>query len=186
MRLQITNILRLLLLLTILTNLVSCEVENLQDNISLEKDLLGDGNEFTSDCSPRNSTPLYAGQHINVGEVSVRVLDTNYEITYSITDKNFCLTSTHLSVVDNPKNFPMSKSGNPKNGQFEYGDDELECTYTISYLVPMSKGTYIAAHAVVSSKIDSKNNSETAWGDGCDFPGNNWATYFQFFSPDEW
>ncbi|MGA1226950.1 MAG: hypothetical protein ACO3VF_06870 [Tamlana sp.] len=50
----------------------------------------------------------------------------------------------------------MSKSGNPKKGQLEYGDDELECTYTISYLVPMSKGTYIAAYAVVSSKADSK------------------------------
>ena len=23
---------------------------------------------------------------------------------------------------------------------------------------------------------------ETAWADGCDFPGNNWATFFQYGS----
>lgn len=34
-------------------------------------------------------------------------------------------------------------------------------------------------------KLIQKNNSETAWGDGSNFPGNNWATYFQFFASEE-
>jgi hypothetical protein len=35
---------------------------------------------------------------------------------------------------------------------------------------------FIAAHAVVTSS----QGTETAWGDGFDFPGNNWATYFNY------
>ena len=40
----------------------------------------------------------------------------------------------------------------------------------------MGSELYIAAHAVVTSS----QGTETAWGDGLDFPGNNWATYFNY------
>lgn len=94
---------------------------------------------------------LLAGQTILVGKVNVEVVGSDYKITYTITDDAYCLTSTHLSVATSPDLFP-NNNGNPTNGQFEYGDDVLDCVSTVTYTVPTSKGAYIAAHAVVNCK----------------------------------
>lgn len=96
---------------------------------------------------------LFAGQTILVGKVKVEVVGSDYKITYTITDDGYCLTSTHLSVVTSPELFP-NNNGNPTNGHFEYGDDVLECVSTATYIVPTSKGEYIAAHAVVNCVSD--------------------------------
>ncbi|TBN04660.1 hypothetical protein EYD45_05195 [Hyunsoonleella flava] len=199
MRTQIKKVSHLVLLVAIVAGAFSCQVEPIQEELAIEENLSskkkkkkGSTSEseyiFSSEkCMPRNSTTLYAGKNIEVGNVSVKVNDIYYDITYSITNKDYYLVATNLSVVNDPSEFPLNKKGNPRKGKFEFGDDMLDGITTITYSVPMSKGTYIAAHAVVQKNgYGSKKRRKSAWGDGCDFPGNNWATYFQFFAPDEW
>ncbi|GAA4973423.1 hypothetical protein [Algibacter aquimarinus] len=189
MRPQFTYLLRLFSLTVLLFVSFSCETESLSDDIDSKSDSSKDNSELLSDCATQYKTDLYAGQHILVGEVSVITNGANYEITYKITNNNYCITSTHLSVVSSPNDFPMGGGGNPKNGHFEYGDDNLSCVKDITYLVPKSKGSYIAAHAVVDYNDEGNSSQETAWASGCDFPGNNWATYFQYYKKstlDEW
>ncbi len=103
--------------------------------------------DFSEECQTSEAI-LYAGQTIEVGKVTVSESNGNYVITYEITNDEWCITETHLSVVNSPEDFPMTNSGNPKNGNFEYSD-EFQCEKTVTYEVPVEKGPYIAAHAVV-------------------------------------
>ena len=59
-----------------------------------------------------------------------------------------------IGLVNAPEEFPITNAGNPKNGDFEYSDD-FECEKTITYEVPVEKGPYIAAHAVVECVSNS-------------------------------
>lgn len=141
--------------------LTSCETESLtqQESQSLEDEsfLKKAGGKkdfiFTGDCS-KSSAQLYAGQHTLVGEITVQEVGSNYEITYNITNSGYCLTKTHLSVVEDPSDFPINGGGNPVNGAFEYSMDH-DCVSSYTYEVPMSKGEYIAAHGVVVCKEET-------------------------------
>lgn len=105
---------------------------------------------FDWSCTTTASTvDLYAGQHILVGNVSVTDDGTDYKITYNITNSGYCLTATHLSVEKSPSDFPITNSGNPKVGHFEYSESH-DCVSSYTYTVPMDEGDYIAAHAVVN------------------------------------
>ncbi|MFH4967644.1 hypothetical protein V8G61_05500 [Gaetbulibacter sp. M240] len=102
------------------------------------------------DCQTTASVAdLYAGQDILVGNVEVTVDGDYYTITYNITNPDYCIKATHLSVEETQSGFPVNGGGNPQIGQFEY-NDEHDCESTVSYEVPTSEGTYIAAHAVVT------------------------------------
>jgi hypothetical protein len=72
-------------------------------------------------------------------------------------------------------------------------DGDTNATLTeVEYIIPLSEIgevedycrelLFIAAHAVVQKRIgDEIIQEETAWGDkGLDFPGKNWATYFNY------
>ena len=72
-------------------------------------------------------------------------------------------------------------------------DGDTNATLTeVEYIIPLSEIgegedycgelLFIAAHAVVQKRIgDEIIQEETAWGDkGLDFPGKNWATYFEY------
>ncbi len=130
----------------------ACEVEPAGENLEA---VAGKGKiknnsiefDFSEECLTSEAI-LYAGQNIEVGKVTVSESNGNYVITYEITNNQWCITETHLSVVNAPEDFPMTNSGNPKNGNFEYSD-EFECEKTVTYEVPVEKGPYIAAHAVV-------------------------------------
>ena len=144
----------------------SCEVEKMDDSYSLEstdgkgkiKAAQADFNwADPSECS-YSVTDLIAGQNTVVGTVSVEVVGENYIITYNV-DGGYCLTETHLSVVEDPNDFPMTNSGNPKNGHFEYSD-YYNCASNESFTVPVSKGSYIAAHGVVNCKSQSLDEIE--------------------------
>ena len=50
------------------------------------------------DCT-FSETDLIAGQNMVVGTVTVEVVGDNYIITYDV-DAGYCLSETHLSVVD--------------------------------------------------------------------------------------
>lgn len=99
------------------------------------------------------TTDLIAGQNMVVGTVEVIVVGDNYNITYSVIE-GWCISETHLDVAEFPENFPMTGSGNPKNGHFEYSNSH-DCVNTFTYVVPTSEGAYIAAHAVVNCTTSS-------------------------------
>ncbi len=124
---------------------------------------------------------LWAGRdHNKVGMVTVDWWDGDtLRIKYE-TDEGCYLVETHLAVVTDPNDFPMTKSGNPKIGHFPYATEHDPAVTEVTYYVDVSGlgPFYIAAHAVVSCD----GECETAWGQGvyANFPGNSWAIYFTF------
>lgn len=168
MKKQLINYSKLLLLTVLFVGAYGCQTEqlNLNDemitaNAKGKKNKAANNARTFSECtSVYQTTDLYAGQHILVGNVSVEVVGDNYHITYNITDDGYCLTSTHLSVVSDPNDFPMTNKGNPKNGHFEFSGTH-DCVSTFTYEVPTSKGNFIAAHAVVNCVV-SGESSDTA------------------------
>ena len=132
---------------------------------------------------------LIAGRHIDVGSVKVWNDTDNLYVKY-MTNTNWCLDETHLQVASSLDDIPQA-NGNPIPGQFEYQNTE-NCVHKFTYTIPLkgdSCDLYIAAHAVVQKvksgyysdyKGHDYSSTETAWGDGFDFPGKNWATYFTY------
>jgi len=122
----------------------------------------------------------YWAHRMVVGEVSVWNNETHLFVMYNTTDSGIGIHETHLAVVTDPDDFPMTKKGNPKVGQFPFKHEGLS-GWTDMYTIPhdFDAGTplFIAAHAALC-------NEETAWADcgGSDayFPGGNWATWFRY------
>ena len=133
-----------------------------------------------------NVFTLYAGQHIDVGTVSVWNDCESLYIKYETTD-DWVMTETHLAVVITTyRNFPRTKTGNPKVGKFPYkccydeteeewlfvqkpdtlsgtcdADGKEDATLTeITYTIPLTWGIgaelFIAAHAVVEKQIEGE------------------------------
>jgi hypothetical protein len=139
-------------------------------------------------------TNLIAGQHIDVGEVHVTHDEQNMYVTYSLLETGWCLTETHLHIASNLAGIPQTKSGNPKVGRFEHHSShscDEEFTYTIPIAWAPGSTVVIAAHAVVKFHgLDGSNpggsltkeggTTETAWGEGTPFPGNNWSMHFDY------
>lgn len=156
MKKKVTHFYKLFLCTIILIGTFSCQTEELsgvdQSLVSQTASTSKRGTPLTfEDCNNTyQTTNLYAGQNILVGNVSVLVKGDSYEITYNITNNGYCLTSTHLSVVETPSDFPNAK-GNAIPGQFEYKMSH-NCVSSYTYVVPTSQGSYIAAHAVVTCK----------------------------------
>ncbi|WP_455210233.1 Calx-beta domain-containing protein [Kaarinaea lacus] len=124
--------------------------------------------------------PLIAGQHINVGIVSVTNTDNEILVTYQTTG-DWLIKETHLDVELTYGGLDKTKKGNPIPGKFTYttthSNPVVEVSFTIeNFGWSVDSELYIAAHAVVTSS----QGTETAWGDGLDFPGRNWATYFNY------
>ncbi len=103
---------------------------------------------------------LIAGQNMDVGYVMVSgPVGGELTITYVIDEPGWCLTETHFAVVDDFEDFQtegyLNKKGNPKVGQFPYGDDDIACLTEWSETVPAPPAPdgewMIAAHAVVES-----------------------------------
>ena len=90
---------------------------------------------------------LIAGQHIDVGDVSVWDDGSKMYVNYQ-TDDTWCLIETHLAVDE----IPQTKSGAVKVGKFQYSE-EHECVFDYTYEVDIESGWVdnvdIAAHAVV-------------------------------------
>jgi len=119
---------------------------------------------------------LIAGQNQHAGDIKVWDDGTSLFVSYE-TVSPWCLTETHLAVVSSLDSIPQA-NGNPIPGQFPYKNTH-NCATNFLYTIPLTKGAcqiYIAAHAAVKSP----ESTETAWGNGLDFPGNNWGTYFLY------
>jgi hypothetical protein len=163
-----------LILLVLIAPLLftSCEVEKMDEGLigvearGKNQSVAAFDFEDAASCAA-TETDLIAGQHTVVGKVSVSVVGENYIVTYSV-DPGYCLTETHLSVVDEPANFPMTPSGNPKNGNFEYSDTH-GCVNSFSYEVPTSKGNFIAAHGVVTCVTEEAEEIDSSLPDSLPF-----------------
>jgi len=119
---------------------------------------------------------LIAGQNKLAGDVKVWDDGTSLFVLYEAFTP-WCLTETHLTVTTSLDDIPQA-NGNPIPGQFPYKNTH-KCATNYLYKIPLNHNVcdlYIAAHAVVKSP----GSTETAWGDGRDFSGNNWGTYFTY------
>ncbi len=104
--------------------------------------MAGDWSEKTVD--------LFAGQHTNVGSVNV-FDDGDYLIVTFTTIEGWYITETHVDIQTDPDDFPLTKSGNPKVGQFAYSDEYDYVEDVILEIEDIWDGAtlYVAAHAVV-------------------------------------
>jgi len=169
----LTLILGLVLTGCLLSNVGQVPTSEQSGIVSLTKGSETDPDEFL----------LYAGQTFPVGKVYVWNDVNDLYVKYVITAPDWCLTETHLHVADELSLIPQTKKGNPIPGKFDY-KDEYECVAeSYLYTIPLDaewepcENLFIAAHAVVEKRDDGVIiQEETAWGDGDDFDGANWAT----------
>jgi len=143
------------------------------------------------------STELIAGggnvnSEIDVGEVFIWQDEDNLYVKY-VTEDGWYMTETHVHVAGDASDIPQTKNGNPQVGKFDYSMDHDPAVDEYMYTIPLDENWgdtfYVAAHAVVQKVIGYDDDGfpiyqvETAWGDGNDFPGNNWATYIEYVDP---
>jgi len=99
---------------------------------------------------------LYAGQHIDVGTVSVWDDCENLYVKYETTG-DWVMTETHLHVANKWQLIPHTKKGNPIPGQFDYNGEHAYETVVL-YEIPLDLEPEIklciAAHAKVVRPID--------------------------------
>jgi hypothetical protein len=136
--------------------------------------------EAQASCGDTVETVLIAGQNTPVGTVAVENDGQYLYVTYQ-TDGDWLITETHLDVATRPEDLKQTPKGNPVAGRFAYKSVQDPAVSTVSHTIDLAawpSGTqlYLAAHSVVVSAF----GSETAWGEGMDFPGNNWAMYFPY------
>ena len=128
------------------------------------------------------------GEGIDVGNVTVSNDSANIYVNFTTTG-DWCMTETHLHIAnESEEGIPQTKKGNPKVGQFDYSEEHEPCVeYT--YVIPLdglSGEVYIAAHAAVQlAGVDLITEEptieyESAWCEGEDFAGRNWAMYFTY------
>lgn len=125
---------------------------------------------------------LIAGQHINVGEVTLSY-DYNAQ-TISITYTLFAgwtMDESHVWVgvcEERPANNP----GNPLIGHFPYAENHAAGTYFYTYVLDMAtEGLDAIGCAAMHAAVSGPNGeSETAWADGLPYGGQNWAMYLEY------
>jgi hypothetical protein len=127
--------------------------------------------------TPCSSTPLIAGQHIDAGVVTFDVYEDEIIITYE-SSSDWDISAVHLSLSDcDDLSFPVTRSGSPKIGEFEYASEYEDVINRVSYYFKrdeLSDKFCVAAHAVVEN---ANGDQETAWAEGLDFDGRSWAMY---------
>ena len=136
--------------------------------------------------------PLYAGQSILVGDVIVSYTSGGegpvLKVTYIMSD-GWKLTETHVAVSLISDGYDLfdkmiTKSGNPIPGRFPWKEEYAIALEEVVWDIPATGFTNsinIATHAVVTN---SDGEIETAWADGFNFDGRNWATYFEYMLDD--
>lgn len=125
---------------------------------------------------PCLTTNLIAGQNHIAGTVSVNFDGEDLIITYT-TNADWSIEGTHLSIGNcADRSIPTTGSGNPKIGHFEHATSHSTDVTTVTYYIDASVLTdnyCFAAHV----EVNGPTGGETAWAEGVDFDGNNWAMY---------
>ena len=165
----------------------------------VEVDLVADGGE-------EYSPGVYG---LVVGTVKVsnddEFLYVEYLITLSDAANDWVINETHVDVNLEFKKIPQTKSGNPKPGRFDsktYHDPGVKAVVHVFSLEKLGAEPgdtlYVAAQAAITNMAEPifgpgedgepgtaddvflGYREESAWGEGEDFPGSNWAMYFEY------
>ncbi|MFO7675086.1 MAG: hypothetical protein R6X12_02040 [bacterium] len=138
-----------------------------------------------AECGTPQEVILYAGQHINAGNVTVWNDATNLYVQFN-SSGDWVITETHVAVATSLAGIPQ-KNGNPVPGLFPYKEVHDPAVTTYTYTIPLGdwepgQELYIAAHASMAllDEYGEVIQTETGWGYGPDFPGRNWATYLMY------
>ena len=155
--------------------------------VQLEPTTLSKDDIEEESCKDPVEHIIYAGQHIDVGNLKISNSDTELFVTYDVSAGNWWLSETHLFVGD-IEDAPFNNSGNPKIGNFPYhGEHELTKEYT--FVIPLDglgEEISIIAHAVVIKKEDGQTvSNETAFGFGEEeFEGSRWGWIISYEKQD--
>ena len=131
------------------------------------------------ECGPY-TTPLIAGQNIEVGTVTVENDGEKICVTYALNDdalaEGWLIYETHLAIATEYDGIPQTSGNrwgtNPIPGQFPYGDDELEGVEEWSICIDLDEidedwewgdCLFIAAHAVVE-RVECETLAEAPYG----------------------
>jgi hypothetical protein len=97
-------------------------------------------------AAPTKVADLFAGQNIDIGDITVGNDPTNLSIQINLTG-GWCMTQSHVAVADTAAGIPQS-SGNPQPGQFPFSATYSPCATTGSYSIPFTGFTqkFIAVH----------------------------------------
>ncbi|WP_432411094.1 hypothetical protein [Rasiella sp. SM2506] len=172
-----------LLLLAILSVLVSfCSKETIEDN-TLENGiianrLIDNDTGATGNIQECVNINIIAGQNYDAGDFTIAVNEVGDLVLRYVTTGDWELNAIHLYAGD-CNEIPMTGSGNPKVGHFPIKQELPNGTTEFEYVLETNGTPFcgcIAAHAEVSRP----GQSETAWAEGMDFPGNNWAMFVEF------
>lgn len=138
-----------------------------------------DENEGGGGDDPQNESTFNftAGQHIDVGDVRVYQEEGDNDVYVEITmAEDWVLNESHIewgySIDDIPHN-----NGGPIPGQFTYKEEHdgvSEYTCRLDINDEGFTGVFVVHGAVQG------NSNETAWGGSEEYPGNNWALYFEY------
>lgn len=178
--------------------LIGCNSENVlstSDSIDTFRTLnkIALANEVVNiECGDPLVIDLLAGQTIASGTVTVSNDENTTCITYE-TSGDWVILETHLHIADSKEGIPQTRKGNPKVGNFDYGDTFSQgvtsaeyCFNTQDLLADIGSSDecfVLAAHAVVA-RVDNDGNviqTETAWGNGDRFTDKgSWATLFDY------
>jgi hypothetical protein len=139
-------------------------------------------------CGQPLYVPLLAGQFIDAGVVEVANDGSSLCIQITTTN-NWVLTETHVAIARTLEEIPQTGSGNPKVGQFALSATHNPAVTQFDHCISLPVYGYVpgdqlvvAVHAIVQRLNENgvPVQQETAWADGLDFPGHNWATYFWY------
>jgi hypothetical protein len=129
---------------------------------------------------------LIAGQHIDSGDVTVVNDGTTLLITIQTQD-DWQLSESHVQIGETLDDFPLTKKGNPKVGNFDYQREynPLVTEDTYEFLLAdldLESGdtiTFAVHTVVVQTDLDGEIIAEeTAWKQGDRFvEKGNWAMY---------
>jgi len=139
-------------------------------------------------CGDPTIVTLWAGQFIDAGTVTVSN-DAELLSVEIVCSPGWYMTETHVAVARTLEDLPQTGSGNPIVGHFDLATDHDPAVATFTYEISIAEYGYqlgdplvLAVHAIVNRVNDQGAvvQTETAWGDGLDFPGRNWATYIEY------
>ena len=139
-------------------------------------------------CGETHTVVLYAGQHIDVGGVTVANDDLELCIQIETTG-GWVMAETHVAIARALEDIPQTGSGNPQIGHFalsaehDPGVTQFDhCIFMDEYRYVPGETLFVAVHAVVILLGENGEplQEETAWADGLEFPGRSWATCFSY------
>jgi len=163
---------------------VSCTTESIEDGVRSELSSQYERDDKVDPNDPDEldvkcvSVSLIAGQHHESGNVSVYNDGENLTIIIS-TNKEWTLDLTHLSIGNCDEDWvPLTGSGNPQIGQFEFTEPYSVSDHEIIYVVSL-KGLNDNYCFAVHAEVQGPTGGETAWAEGTEFSGNSWAMFVE-------